>query len=39
MSSWHQGQKKVASGFAEICGYVLQFDDETGMVDLTPTAS
>ena len=40
------GDELLASGpeegrerFAEICGYVLQFDDETGMVDLTPTAS
>jgi uncharacterized protein with PhoU and TrkA domain len=40
------GDELLASGpeegrerFAEICGYVLEFDDETGMVDLTPTAS
>ena len=40
------GDELLASGpeegrerFAEICGYVLEFDGETGMVDLTPTAS
>ena len=33
------GPEEGRERFAEICGYVLEFDGETGMVDLTPTAS